>query len=99
MERPAVVVQLTPTRHAFGFGDLLLKIRNTRGWSREDLANRAQIAVTTLAAYETGADPTLSHLFTLSRALHADLWSAYVDLEERRPAKCELLPFQDQKHG
>ena len=87
-----------------GFGDLLIKIRATHGWSQADLARHAGITVELVDRYETGTEPTLSGFVELCRALNLDLWSAYAELikPHQRPAKCELLPFrkaQERKHG
>ena len=99
----AVVVSLAASRYTFGFGDLLIKIRATHGWSQADLARHAGITVELVDRYETGTEPTLSDFMGLCRALNLNLWSAYAELQpHQRPAKCELLPFrkaQERKHG
>lgn len=55
-------------------GQRLRTARRTRGWTLQDLAERARLPITTLHYYETGqSDPPASKLLRLAKVLGLDL--------------------------
>lgn len=64
----------TPTfeqrAHRRAFGDSVSRLRQERGWTQEDLAERADVHRSYLAAIETGArNPTLDVIVKLATGL------------------------------
>ena len=67
------------TAHRRAFGDAVRRNRRERGWTQEELAERADIHRSYLAALESGArNPTLDVIVRVANALHlpvAELFS------------------------
>lgn len=65
--------------HRRAFGEAVARLRRDRGWTQEDLAERAEVHRSYLAAIETGArNPSLDVIVKIAHGLHisvADLFS------------------------
>lgn len=57
--------------HRRAFGESVARLRQERGWTQEDLAERADLHRSYLAAIETGSrNPTLDVIVKLAHGLH-----------------------------
>lgn len=62
------------TAHRHAFGSRVKHLRSQRGWTQEDLAERASLHRSYLAAVEGGGrNPTLDVIVKLANALHVSV--------------------------
>jgi transcriptional regulator with XRE-family HTH domain len=76
---PDRAVSYEQRAHRRAFGDSVARLRQQRGWTQEELAERSDVHRSYLASIETGdRNPTLDVIVTLAHGLRvpvADLFS------------------------
>ncbi|GAA0952365.1 helix-turn-helix transcriptional regulator [Nonomuraea longicatena] len=74
LSEPGAAEAYEAARLAFELGRAVREIRETRGWSQRELAERADMTQSAVARFEAGGTvPTLPVLERLARAMDADL--------------------------
>jgi transcriptional regulator with XRE-family HTH domain len=82
----------------YTFGQNIKFLRETKGWSREELAKRVVLTPSTIASIESGSKfCTAETLASLANAFNVPLSRLLATTVESTPEQIRTLPERDQK--